>query len=552
MQLINSPKKIVLPWASAGAKNEIPVESQIGITAGAGSYTDGYPPLTRTPIEAGGKGPSGLDTNGILYALSAITRWASAGAGYPYDAVFAADSNVGGYPKGARILRTDGAGYWLNTADGNTANPEASDSLAAGWVPDFTSGAAFVAMTSANVTLTPVQYGKSIIVISGLLTTDLSLIFPNIAREWAVINNTTGAHTITCKTLAGSGVAIAQAQIIIGDATNIYIASSSGGSVPSSDPNAFYKAIPTSAAFSKTGVFSVETAQQLVFNANGTTITIPPATSVAMPGSPVLGSDYAIWLKPGGALEATGSFISPPIADSRVIGGFHYAPGGNATSQSGGNSTPQINEYSFWDLKYRPACPDPRGMTCVAGSFWVDIYITGVNAITNGSSKYNVVIADNLSPPKVPAIFGGNGSTTYGSYTWFEAQELAISFGKRCLTQNEFMAATYGTSEQTSIGSDVGSTILNSTLTSKWGVIQATGVMWVMGGERGGPAGAASWSPNTDGRGAELNAPNISLFGGYWGSTTTAGSRSSLWQYAASFTNEAQSSRFACNHIQSS
>lgn len=224
MQLTNAPGKLVLPFADAGAKNTIPAASQIGITAGAASLTDGFPPLTRTPIAAGGVPPSGLDMNGILYALSAALRWANAGGGYVFDGAFAADSNVSGYPKGARVLRSDGLGYWLNTIDGNTVDPEGAGAVAAGWVPDFTNGVAAVTMTGSNVTLTALQYGKPIVVISGLLTANLNLIFPSIAGEWSVINNTTGAFSVTCKTSAGTGVVVNSAQAIVGDGTNIYSA----------------------------------------------------------------------------------------------------------------------------------------------------------------------------------------------------------------------------------------------------------------------------------------------------------------------------------------
>lgn len=206
MKLTNAPGKIVLPFANAGAKNSIPVNSLIGITPGAASMVDGFPPLTRTPIAAGGVPPSGLDMNGILYELSAIVRWAAAGGGYPYDADFSTDANVAGYPKGARVLRSDGAGYWYNTTDDNTTDPEAAGAAAAGWVPDFTSGVAAVVMDSANVTLTPLQYGKPIIAITGALTADLNLVFPDIAGKWHVINATTGAYKITCKTSDDAGV----------------------------------------------------------------------------------------------------------------------------------------------------------------------------------------------------------------------------------------------------------------------------------------------------------------------------------------------------------
>jgi hypothetical protein len=148
-------------------------------------------------------------------------RWANAGGGYPYDSTFVNDANVAGYPKGARVLRSDGTGYWLSTTDGNVTDPESSGSAAAGWLADFTTGAALVTMTSSNVTLTASQYGKPIIIISGALTANLNLIFPTVVSEWAVINNTSGAFTITGKTIAGTGVLINAGLILIGDGTNI-------------------------------------------------------------------------------------------------------------------------------------------------------------------------------------------------------------------------------------------------------------------------------------------------------------------------------------------
>lgn len=219
MQLIDAPDKLVLPFAGMGAKNTIPVDSQIGIVGGAASLTDGFPPLTRTPLIAGGVPPSGLDMNGILFEISDITRWANAGGGYPYDSNFATDSNVGGYPKGSRVLRSDGQGYWINTVDDNATNPESSG---VGWVPDFAAGVTAVTMTNANVTLTALQYGKPIIIVSGLLTANLNLIFPDLAKTWTIINNTTGAFSITCKTAAGTGVTVQAVKNIVGDGTNIY------------------------------------------------------------------------------------------------------------------------------------------------------------------------------------------------------------------------------------------------------------------------------------------------------------------------------------------
>ena len=228
MQLSNAPGKLTLPWAEAGGKNVIPVASQIGITPGAASFTDGFPPLTRTPIASGGIPPSGLDMNGVLFDLSAIVQWANAGAGYVWDSAFATNTNVLGYPQGAQVLRSDGLGYWLNLADNNQTNPESSP---ANWVPGFTNGTAPITMTNANVTLTPLQYGKPIIIITGALTANLNLVFPNIAQQWIVINSTTGAFTISGKTASGSGVTLGSGGnlLVCDGANNMKIVSGTSG-----------------------------------------------------------------------------------------------------------------------------------------------------------------------------------------------------------------------------------------------------------------------------------------------------------------------------------
>jgi hypothetical protein len=322
----------------------------------------------------------------------------------------------------------------------------------------------------------------------------------------------------------------------------------------------FIKADPTTVAFTKLTAGTAEIKAGTVVDVDGITISFATATAITMPAL-TAGTDYAIYACADGTLRADASFSAPSgytTANSRKIGGFHYAPGGNATAMAGGNTTPQINEYSFWDLKFKPNCPDPRGMALVAGGFWVDIYLTGVDAITNGTSKYNVAIADGASPPKIPSLFGGNGTTTYGTLTWFEAMELATAFGKRCLSQQEFMAAMYGTTEATqSGGTDVPTTGVTGTgatsawnvFTSKWGVVQATGCMWIWGLDRGGPYGAAAWNANTEGRGSEYNAPNAVLLGGRWGAGASCGSRCSLWDAVASFSGGSVGSRFSCDHL---
>ena len=311
----------------------------------------------------------------------------------------------------------------------------------------------------------------------------------------------------------------------------------------------FAKADPTIVAFTKTGAFTVSTATTIYVEVNGDLKTIASSTAVTMPGSPTTGTDYAIWAKTNGTLEATTNHTSPPSANARKIGGFHYAPGGNATGTSGGNTTPAINAYSFWDLKFRPACPDPRGMTLVANSFWADIYLCGVDHYTNGTSKYNVTHADGSSPPKRPAAFGGNGTLTYSGGNWWNFAEVFSAYGKRLPTYQEFAALAYGTTEASSVGTDQGSSVLNAAYTSKWGVIQASGVLWTWGDEFGGGAAGASWTANTDGRGSTFQMENAVIFGGYWGSGSDAGSRCSFWSYSPTNSYNSFGGRGVCDHL---
>lgn len=218
MQSSNQPGKISVPFANSGAKQPIPVASQVGIEDGRASYTDGFPPLTRTPLSAGGKPPFGTDMNGILNAATVIQQWQSAGGGFKYDSTFA--TAIGGYPAGAMLVRSDNSGIWVNTVDNNSTDPEAGG---AGWQPD-NSGITSVVMTNANVTLTPLQAARPIISITGALTANVQLIFPAYAKTWTIVNGTTGTPTITAKTASGSGVILysGTAQAVYGDGSGVY------------------------------------------------------------------------------------------------------------------------------------------------------------------------------------------------------------------------------------------------------------------------------------------------------------------------------------------
>ncbi len=128
MQNSSAPIKFEIPFANAGTANTIPIPSQIGITTGAASLTDGFPPITFTPLSSGGQPPFGADMNGILKALSAGVRWANAGGVYSTDSTFQA--GIGGYPKGAIVANSSFDVLFQSTTENNTNYPDAGG---AGW-----------------------------------------------------------------------------------------------------------------------------------------------------------------------------------------------------------------------------------------------------------------------------------------------------------------------------------------------------------------------------------------------------------------------------------
>jgi len=209
------------------------------------------------------------------------------------------------------------------------------------------------------------------------------------------------------------------------------------------------------------------------------------ATAVTMPGSFSNNVDYAIWQHPTtGALVADASFTSAPAGATggSIVGGFHHIPSGRPTAVNGGSPTAaaEILEYSIWDLTWRPTCPDPRGMTCVDGRFWCDLYLCGSTSYAGSdftavpSSKIGLTIADENNPPLIPAIYGGDGTTAYSLVdskepgSWYDFAEVASSFGKRLISWLEFQHAAFGGPENGSRGSDPGTVIWERA--SLWGL----------------------------------------------------------------------------------
>lgn len=214
------PTNIVVPFARTGVKNTIPVATASPLA----SFTDGFPPVTMQPIVAGGVPPQGKDFNGILFDITSHTLWVNAGGQYQFDA--ALSTAMGGYPVGMVLQNNAGTGSYVNALANNTTDFNSSpSSIGVSWLPygGAAISSATIATTGGNTTLTAVQVASDFVIVTGALTTNATLTFPAAIGKWTVINNTTGAHTLSASVSGGGSRQIAQGSgdTIYSDGTNM-------------------------------------------------------------------------------------------------------------------------------------------------------------------------------------------------------------------------------------------------------------------------------------------------------------------------------------------
>lgn len=222
-----TPPLIQEPFgSSAGSSyitNPIPVASQVGVKAGAASYTDGFPPLTMTPVGSGGVDFYGQDLNGILYAATANIAALTGGQFWPYNGAWSAANS--GYAAGAVLSMAANNGLWLNTLAGNTTNPDTT-AASNNWVPLACYGATTIAISGGTTTLTAPQAATPILIVTGTLTSNVQIVVPTWLYRWRVINSTAPTiYSVTVKTASGTGVICPQFSTghtdVYGDGTNI-------------------------------------------------------------------------------------------------------------------------------------------------------------------------------------------------------------------------------------------------------------------------------------------------------------------------------------------
>ncbi len=279
------------------------------------------------------------------------------------------------------------------------------------------------------------------------------------------------------------------------------------------------------------------------------------------------GTDYYVYAKANGSFYLS---ASDAITADRLIGGFHYGLVGETELLTGNKTEADmvkirgINEYSFWDLKYRPVA-SPKGMVNI-GRKWYDIYLLNSEHIINGTSKAGATIAAGTTEygraiPKIPLEFGGNNTLTYGKFTWFQASEIAKAASKQLLNYSEFPTIAYGVTEQVSSLTNSYETVMGKVehypnLTSKYGIEQATGTQWIWGNDLANGYGTTdfAWKIGlTDSRGnihSTSNSPVAVILGGARDGGVNAGSRASGWNNYVWNSDWSIGCRFACDHLE--
>lgn len=119
---------------------------------------------------------------------------------------------------------------------------------------------------AGNYTLSGAELNRIAYNFTGILTGNRTVTVPTTIQQYWVTNATTGAYTLTVKTLAGTGIAVQQsnAQILYCDGTNVVLGQSQGVPVP----------VPVAS-----GGTGATTANAALVNLGGTSIGIPLFTA---------------------------------------------------------------------------------------------------------------------------------------------------------------------------------------------------------------------------------------------------------------------------------
>ena len=127
--------------------------------------------------------------------------------------------------------------------------------------------------------------------------------------------------------------------LIINGTTGIQFPDSSNANSAFEYRNVFGKSDPSKVAFAVASVSTATTQCILSVDINLSIYNFAAGTNIVMP-TLTAGTDYAIFACTDGTIRADANFTAATgytVLTCRKIGGFHYAPGGNAVAATAGD-----------------------------------------------------------------------------------------------------------------------------------------------------------------------------------------------------------------------
>jgi len=109
-----------------------------------------------------------------------------------------------------------------SAAAGNSSTQLANTAF----VQDAIGGATATSVAgSGTTTLTAAQAGVGTVVLTGVLTGNKNVVLPTVKGRWTIVNNTTGAYTLTVKYASGTGIVVTQgtSSMLWGDGVNVML-----------------------------------------------------------------------------------------------------------------------------------------------------------------------------------------------------------------------------------------------------------------------------------------------------------------------------------------
>lgn len=380
MQKSNAPTKLTVAFASgsgAGPVNTIPLTTNP--TSGGASYQTGFTSVNMEPIASGGVPPYGADFNGLFQAQTKAQIWQQSGYMYPFDATFAGNANIGGYPAGSVLMMAGGKGFWLNQSDNNAVSPDTTGST--GWLGLAAAGTSTINTTGGTTTPDPSILGVTTLIITGALTSNATLVLPLIGGvRWIVVNNTTGSYTLTVQGSSGSGVSVSSGSplSVFTDGTNYYGVSAnlSGSYLPINGIAVAATKLATARTIAMTGdVAWTSPAFDGTSNVTATGTIQPGTVTLAkmanfqansLMGNPTASTAAPSGITLGSGLKFSSSQLQLAPTSAQVVGWLGYTPvnkAGDAMTGSlvltdmyvGGATGPYIYESnpSTFDLSIR-------------------------------------------------------------------------------------------------------------------------------------------------------------------------------------------------------